>query len=774
MNKHIDFMKYRKPLAGLISGLMVCAPGTAIAEAGSSGHALEEVVVTARKREENLQDTPLAVTALTAEALDRRMITGTEGLGQVTPNLQFATYGPLTGNNSASQVFIRGIGQTDAKASVDPGVGLYIDDVYMGSSVGGAMDFRDIANVQILRGPQGTLFGRNTIGGAVVLTTQNPGDELGGSVKVGIGEDSLFEFLGAIDIPLSETLKSRFTYGARKRDGYVFQGDGTDLGDENTYTVTAKILWEPNDDFRMTIKADYTEEDENGVPLVFAGINENTLFPAQASVFAGCPGAVPFVLGPGGQAGSVPAGIVDNRCANNATWDKGPFTSGGTVDLESTLENRGLAAIANWDLSEEWSVKSVTSYRELDWTGKRDGDNTGLLILHTDLQSTGDQFSQEFQLNYSADKLNGVLGVFYYEDQNTEAFYVEYPFPAVPVAGSAAHEEIAINIGDIENSNWAVFGQATYDFTDQLSLTFGVRHTEEDKAMQLDSRQEALTGPSFLVRNVDLERRELNFTDTSIAANIAYRWNESFMTYLSYSEAFKGGGWNSLYNAPQPDLEPTSFDQENAKSVELGFKADLFGNLRLNGAIFSTDYNDLQFVYRVGPVPLLFNAGTASIDGAELELTFAPTDRLMIEGSVGYLDAQVDEVSTIVGSTTSVTEGSSLPYAPDLTANVGIAYTFDISELELTPRIDYSVTDSQFFDSGNTVEIAQNDLEGLLNLSLTLQPYSGVWKLVAGVTNVTDEAYPVAGNSSLTTGSGYAEVAYQRPRFAFVNLEYQF
>ncbi len=177
-------------------------PGiAAAADEGRQAGALEEVVVTARKREESLQDTPIAISAFSAAALERQQITSTEDLDQVAPNLQFASYGPLTGNNSAAQVYIRGIGQSDGSSGVDPGVGLYIDDVYMGRSVGGVLDFRDVSNVQILRGPQGTLFGRNTIGGAVLLTTTLPGKEFGGTARVGFGDDKLYEGFAAVDLP---------------------------------------------------------------------------------------------------------------------------------------------------------------------------------------------------------------------------------------------------------------------------------------------------------------------------------------------------------------------------------------------------------------------------------------------------------------------------------------------------------------------------------------------------------------------------------------------
>ena len=222
----------------LLVGQGVMAQGTE-----SSSAVLEEVTVTARKVQENLQDTPVAVTALSGDALLQRQIFQTDKLTQVVPNLQFGTNAPLAGNNSSSQVFIRGIGQTDPTSTVDPGVGLYIDDVYIGTAVGARMDLRDISNVQVLRGPQGTLFGRNTIGGTVLMSTTDPGDEFGGSVRGGFGSDDLIDGFVALDVPMGDTLKSRFTAGRRKQDGYVTRPDGTDLGDTNTYTLTSKFVW---------------------------------------------------------------------------------------------------------------------------------------------------------------------------------------------------------------------------------------------------------------------------------------------------------------------------------------------------------------------------------------------------------------------------------------------------------------------------------------------------------------------------------------------------
>ncbi len=266
-----------------------CMASAAIAQAptearpaeseADAAETLDAIVVTARRREENLQDTPVAITALSADALERQQIVSTTDLDKVAPNLQFHSYGTLTGNNSAAQVFIRGIGQTDATPAVDPGVGVYIDDVYMGRSVGAAMEFRDIANVQILRGPQGTLFGRNTIGGAVLLTTNEPGTDAGNSVRVGLGEDNLVEAFGAFDLPFGEIWSARIALGMRQRDGYVTRvSDGKDLGDEDMATGQVALRWKPSEAFSLTLRADYTKEDENGSPFVFQSMNEGGHF----------------------------------------------------------------------------------------------------------------------------------------------------------------------------------------------------------------------------------------------------------------------------------------------------------------------------------------------------------------------------------------------------------------------------------------------------------------------------------------------------------------
>ncbi len=469
------------------------------------------------------------------------MILNTEDLDLVTPNLQFTNDTTLAGNNNASNIFIRGVGQTDPTSTVDPGVGLYIDEVYMGQSIGGTMDFRDIKSVQVLRGPQGTLFGKNSVGGAVLLTTNDPGEEFGGTIRAGPGSDSLADVFVALDAPLSDTVKSRFTFGTRRQDGYVKRvNTGEDLGDTDVWTATAKFLFAPNDRLRAKLAFDYTKADENGNPFVFAASTETAIFQIIASLEAGCPG-VSFPP-------PTPVPLIDDeRCANDFQAE-GPYANRGTYDLESSLDNWGASLHLDYDLNDSWSLKSITSHRSLEWVGIRDADNTALTILHTSYDSDGYQFSEELRFVYTGDTVNGTFGVYYFEEESDDIVYVQLNPPAPGV-----QEDSDNNL--TENSSWAAFTQWTFDASDQLSLTLGGRYTSDTKASTPD--QYNYVNPD--VKYLPVQKYDDTFTDFSITASAAYTFNENAMMYVSCAEAFKGGGWNSHFNTCQI-LEPCATD----------------------------------------------------------------------------------------------------------------------------------------------------------------------------------------------------------------------
>ncbi|HSG54914.1 MAG TPA: TonB-dependent receptor plug domain-containing protein, partial [Paracoccaceae bacterium] len=264
------------------SGLAIATPvlaqdTTAPATAAAGDEQGDVILVSARRREESLQEAPVAISAFSAEMLEERQISQTQDLERITPSLQFKPAGQLSGNSSASVVFIRGIGQLDPTAAVDPGVGIYIDEVYVGRSVGGTIEFGDIASVEVLRGPQGTRFGRNTIGGAILVRTREPElGEFSGRGRLRIGADNLVEGFAALNVPLGDTAAARVSGGFRKRDGYVIRVlDGLDLGNDDSVTLNGALRWEPSPDFSISLRADYTDRDENGAPFTFAGINEN-------------------------------------------------------------------------------------------------------------------------------------------------------------------------------------------------------------------------------------------------------------------------------------------------------------------------------------------------------------------------------------------------------------------------------------------------------------------------------------------------------------------
>jgi iron complex outermembrane receptor protein len=253
---------------------------------------------------------------------------------------------------------------------------------------------------------------------------------------------------------------------------------------------------------------------------------------------------------------------------------------------------------------------------------------------------------------------------------------------------------------------------------------------------------------------------------------VQYSWNDSLMTYVSWSQGFKSGGFNQRFNAPPPGFIPISFDEEEAETYELGLKSEFGGVLRLNAAVFSTDYDNMQLIYRLGIVPLLFNAGKSSIDGAELEFTYAPGN-LILEGSVGYLDDQIDEIAFVPGTSATVGPNNTLPFTPEWQGNLGLAYDLRLGSDASADAMGRLLDHRERADAANTRNSTARRC-GADQCVLTLASGHGSWRLTAGVNNLTDELYPVAGNSSLTTASGYAEIIYSRPRTYFLTASYDF
>lgn len=727
-------------------------------DADSEG-GIQEITVTARRVEENVQDTPVAVSAFSSDALAQAQISGTDGLAAVTPSLQIQGTAPNSGNPAAAQIYIRGIGQSETAPGVDPGVGIYIDGVYLGSAVGGVMDFRDLANIQVLRGPQGTLFGRNTIGGAILITSNDPGQKFGGRIYGGIGSDRQRDVRAAVDVPLSETLTSRWTFGNRTRDGYVRRiTDGTKLGDVNSYTVTGKMLWKPNSDFKVMLKGDYTNEKSNGTPLV-ASATRSVAITQKSSFEAGCPGMA--------SAGSPVPNINDLRCYNNFLL-LGPHATASTFALGSQVEQWGIQGNLEYRVNDAITLKSISAYRDLSYSGRRDADNSPLIVSHSIAAANTWQFSQELEMFVTLDHVSVISGLYYFKTKSDYKFLSIFNPPTNPFGtpNPATGQSLNLN-GVYNNHNWAAFAQANVEPIEGLQITGGIRYTKETKALTPDQYVEGLPNQPLV------PRREYKFSDgaTTGTASIQYRWAPEISTYVSWTRGYKAGGWNRSYTAVTPTAR--FFAPETADAWEVGAKIDIARKLRLNVAGFRTRYKDIQLVYRLGPTPTVFNGGLATIKGLEGELTFAPTRAIQFNANLSYLDNKINRISPITGATTGVTTANSLPYVPKWQGQGAAQYTADIGDLTATLRGAVNLVGKQFFDIGNDPFVSQRNNEITADLGATFEHAASQITVRAGVKNLTDNVYATTGNSALG-GVGYDEIAYNRGREWTISIEKKF
>ena len=442
---------------GRIAATLLATLPIAAGAQETGGSALEEVIVTAQKRAQNLQDIPIAVTAFSAADIERRNLSNIAQLAEFTPNVIFDTTTSISGLSSGAAVFIRGIGQIDFGLTTDPGVGTYVDGVYMSRSVGGVLDTLDIERVEILRGPQGTLFGRNTMGGAINITSQRPGREFGGMAELTLGDFDRVDARAAVDLPFSDALGLRLTASSKQRDGYVDRllvGDA--LGDENRQSFRASLLWTPSDRFELYATADYAQIDEASAGSVLAGVTQApnvvvyNVFDAPSNVVPGFGAGIPY----------------DDRFVTHdpdSTYADGP--TGTNLDIG------GAALTLVWSL-EALEIKSITAYRRTSGEFFRDPDNSPLVITHTSNPDYDhEQLTQEFTFTGEMGRLEYVAGLFYLTEEGTDNVFV----PLAPSLG------FITNLADIDNDSAAVYGQATWDITDRWRLTGGLRYTKDDK-----------------------------------------------------------------------------------------------------------------------------------------------------------------------------------------------------------------------------------------------------------------------------------------------------
>lgn len=755
--------------------LFACLLGSATTEVLAQAGALEEIVVTARKREESLQDTPISVAAFTAADLEQRGAVDFSDLGEFTPNVTFDFTAPIAAGNSAAIVMIRGVGSADWALPVDPGVGIYLDGVYIARTIGQVMDTVDVERIEVLRGPQGTLFGRNTIGGAISVVTKKPStDRLYGRAEVTTGSYDRIDVNGYVNVPMGETMAGSVSVSSRNRDGYVKNlGDGPDLGDNEDLSGRLAFRWTPSDAITLDLSADYSTTDEAPAPNVLIDVAEDGFFPKLNNLVSGDPACGGFAVS------TDPARFGNDNCYNDQ-WVAGPFKTwsshvsatpelqnnerfGVAVRPDSELNVWGVSGTLEWDITDNLTVKSITAHRRVeDGFWSRDTSHSKLPV-HVIVRTANDyeqkQTTQELQLLGTAfeDRLEWLIGLYYLKETGKHLDVVELPFNTVFDSG-----------GTIDNESKAVFAQGTFDVTDQLSLTAGVRYTDEEKEFVADSHVGIDQGIPFplsispaspfdcngvpLVPGrtagtcvLPMVPSHSNASEVQPYVNLSYQWTGDLMTYVSYSEGFKAGAFTQRV-FPAKREAPVA-GPEFVKVYEGGFKSTLLDNrMRFNGAVFFTEYTDMQVTSdesdSAGTIGLsTVNAAEAEILGFELEMTAVPTPESLLQVGVGYLDAEYVKLDS--GVLFDVDDD--LINAPEWNINVAAQYEYSLGNMgSLTPRLDLSHTSKVANDDRNTPLLVQPAYT-LLNLSLTWRDANDAWSVTAAGRNVGDEAYLITG-----------------------------
>lgn len=761
-----DKMKTKKSLlASAMAFLFASGGNSAQVEAAEgaqkdegSGLALEEVIVTAQRREQSLQDTPITVQSFGAEELSARAVVNIESVAQYVPNINI---GPAArGGGIGSSIYIRGIGQTFNRSSRDPGVGMYIDDVYNASSIGGLVDLLDVAQIEILKGPQGTLYGKNTIGGAVKITTRKPSENLEGSLSLTVGDFDRFDVKTFLNVPLSDQLFAKVSLLSRKRDGHVESiVDGTDFGDDNTKAASVQFRWLPSDDVTVDFSVDGTSLDNNGGAQKLFAVNPSGTQANQINQLI----AAGLVTGP----------MIDNNLIVNDDYDN---SSTGVKGFD--YEGWGVGLNVAWEVN-GMTVKSITSFRKFDAEALQDFDTTPLTLLDTSSERDNEAFTQEFNISGLAfdDRMDWLVGLYYF-DQTAFQNSMNVFAPDLLLLDQLVPPQNPVDFSAIggftqDTESFAVFTHMNYRLTDQWSLTFGLRYTDEEKT--LDTRRVNGLFTSMFVQDPGISD---SWTNTQPKIGLQYDMNEDAMIYASVAKGFKSGGFNDRPRSAAEDpiyqgLRP--YDPEEVLSYELGIKSEWFDNrLRVNAALFFIDYEDVQIgevVVNTGNGrfrEVLQNAGEAESKGFEMDFVYLLNENFTLNGSLGILDAEFKKGP----DSGLVVEGTPLAQAPDLSYTLGLAYSNQVGAGELSARIDYSWRDDHRLNNDERNIVLEQDAYDLINASLSYAYENWVFSVFG--TNLGDEFYAKSGSESLYSCCGTANIDPARPREFGVSVKYSF
>lgn len=754
-------------------------------EEKGKGGVLEEVTVTAQFKAEALQTTPLAISAFSGESLAARSLSDVTQLDAMVPNAVFAPLG--AGYGSTVAAFIRGIGLGDNSLSFEPGVPIYVDDVYMGRPQGSIMDLLDLERVEVLRGPQGTLFGKNAIGGTVRLISKKPQGDNSGSIEATTGSFDRIDMRGSWDVSLLEDLLfARFAVSSKRRDGYfdlldyecvngagslgnggtggtgpssgvppirlgsqVGSTDGRDcvtghLGGEDVQSARAAFRLLASESVEINLIGDYTEQNQEGPADKYTIINGNFGLNTAWSNLVGVP-----VFG-------VPYDsrfVTDSPYTGYQRFGIDPLT-GRDYPNENNLEHWGAAGVVDWDAATHVHVKLISAYREFENSFGRDSDGSPLPFNPTFDTTRHRQFSEELQITGTAfERLDWAAGGFYYDARDSNQGYVML---APLVVQQQDHRDVQYT------ESWAAFAHFVYHWTDKLSTTLGVRYTDDRKDVTIFRRNfnGATPIPGTTI--------EIAATRTSPKFGIDYQWTDDLMTYALFSTGFRGGGFGPR---PSNALQVAAFQPEDLDNYEIGMKSEwLDGRVRLNGAVFYSEYtNQQQGTQDCAPctpvrVPWFrtVNTGSSTLKGAEVEFQTQLIDGLQLEGSIGYIDYFRDDPG-LSGLCQYLPNGD--PCYPNRTPKwnyaLGLQYALALGSTggTLTPRVDWTRQSRIYFNDAIGTQAGYS----LINARLTWLSVDEIWSVALSGTNLTDEVY-FNGKLSLTGVLGREQGNVAAPR----------
>jgi iron complex outermembrane recepter protein len=796
--------------------------------ADAAAGTLEEIVVTAEKRTENIQQVPIAITAFSESDLRAKGVTDIHSLSTLTPNVNLDAGSPFSGSNSVLSASIRGIGQDDFAFNLDPGVGVYVDGVYFARTVGANQNLLDVERIEILNGPQGTLFGRNTIGGAISIVTRTPGDQLAAQAQVSGGSYNRRDIAVMADIPLASNLLSTVTFSDEFRDGYqkrirypsstpyvsdpvgAMHSSGTEAfdtqGGENQQVVRAKLLWKASDSLTATLSLDWTHTNQpstantvlatitGGPSAIFGAIYNACLlgipFAPTAALVCGprntvgtplwqanlSPASTRLLYGPG----VTNTGNIDTTYANGQNFDK--------------LDSYGGALTAEWTLNPAFTLRSITGWRRLHWTPGLDADGSPIDFFELSFAEGQHQISEEVQLlgDLFDSKLKLVAGLYYFNEGGYINDFVTFGGGLLQVDGP----------NSLDTTSYAGYLHLDYKLTDKVGLTLGGRESSDRKtftggqqdlngffyrliggcyagypATPSPACRQILTGAGFGFPSAanpyqvyPLGENHQNFTEFTPTAGIQYHFDPSLMVYASYAKGFKTGGWTTRLTAPLPLGSPAqAFGPETDQTYEVGFKSDWFDRqLIVNAAAFYSLYDGIQLTYQISTSPVTQNAGNATIKGLELQTQSRFGEHFTLTGNLGYMDAYYRSVNPNAAAFT----GRDLPKTPRLKISISPdVHTVIANGSTLRLAVDYSHTSHMFNDVQNTPLLGRPDVD-MVNASTSIATASGRVTFTLGGTNLTDKRYVSTGQPQIAGGVIFGTYNPPRQWYATLGMKY--